>query len=178
MVGGGDHHREHHADRDVDQVASSGRPRVAAGEVVLGQGGRPDQERAHHEQPGHGEHEHPVGRGALARLGPSTRMERVRIGAVIVIGYASGLDVGSVSATSGGSDLAVLGEHGQLQRRLRAGQGGLVLDDPEPRTPYRVSQILRTAGPEVPEPVPPWETIAITTYWPSHDASQEVPCLP
>ena len=33
----------------------------------------------------------------------------------------------------------------------------------KPSMPYSVSQIARTAGPDVPEPVPPWLTIITTT---------------
>ena len=32
-----------------------------------------------------------------------------------------------------------------------------------PSMPYSASQIARTAGPEVPEPVPPWVIIMTTT---------------
>ena len=50
VVGGQHHHHQHQADGDVDQLLAEVRRGVAAGEVVAGRRGRPDQQAAEHQQ--------------------------------------------------------------------------------------------------------------------------------
>ena len=163
VVRGRDEDGEHEPDRDVDQVSAQEGQGVAAGERVLLRGRRPHEQRPEDEQGRGREQQRPVDAGDASQAGldaGDAGPARGPAGGPAGPGDAHPWLLGSVAGGRIDPSCAKVGSFcGGVTPGMAVSADRTVM----PRTPYRDSKILRTAGPEVPEPVPPWDTIITTT---------------
>src|SRR3954454_8913714 len=149
MVGRHHDDHQHQTDTDVDQLLAEVRRRVAAGQVVAVGGRRPDEQRPEHEQAEDRQHQDPV--DARCPQAPRDPERGRRHGWLLPKrGFGGRIE------PSGWKD-------GRASGATTPGISALFRCTVDPSTPYSDSQTLRTYGPEVPEPVPPWVTIISTT---------------